>query len=72
MCRETHSALIRANNTAPDAAVCKYIPDHVSTSGQVINEANKSDIQLSVPGIVEEVHPVILCVNKAATTEADK
>lgn len=41
-----------------DAAVCKYFSYHVPTSCQVINEANKSDIQLSVLTTEVEVQPM--------------
>lgn len=47
----------------PDAAVCKCSSYCISTSVQVINDANKSDSQLSVPVTVAEASPVFLCMS---------
>lgn len=46
----------------PDAAVCKYFSYWVSASCQVINYANKSDIQVNVLMTEEWAHPILLCM----------
>lgn len=72
ICKETHSALIRANKTAPDAAVCKSFYKRVPASCQVINEANKKEIQLSVLTAADKVQPMFLCLHDEMLSKGRK